>query len=103
MRLSSAPEGLSGFDILVSSENASIVEILSVSPPNWAGLSENETRDDTVLIRAVDLEKKVESGSENIGLGSLLLKSTSRGTTKITAEVVHMDDDEGNPIRPRLD
>ncbi|KXA94848.1 hypothetical protein AKJ65_03225 [candidate division MSBL1 archaeon SCGC-AAA259E19] len=102
LRLSSAPEGLSGFDILVGSENASIVEILSASPPNWAGLSENEIRNDTVLIRAVDLEKKVEPGSENIGLGSLLLKGTSRGTAKITAEVVHMDDDEGNPIRAEV-
>lgn len=43
LSLSSAPEGLSGFEILVSSENASIVETLSASPQTGPGCQKKQS------------------------------------------------------------
>jgi parallel beta-helix repeat protein len=99
--INKVPDGLSGYNLTVSLSNASVAEILSVSPPSWAPLNDNSTLPaDVVWIKGVDLSDQVQSGATDINLGTLTLRGDRKGTTDIVIAVTKMDDDSGYPINP---
>jgi parallel beta-helix repeat protein len=102
--LDEAQDGLSGYNLTVSLSNASVAEILSVSPSSWASLNDNSTLPaDSVWIKGVDLSEQVQSGATDINLGTLTLKGDRKGTTDIVIAVTKIDDDSGYPINPTTD
>ena len=97
--LSEAPNGLSGYNISISIRNPSVVRTSRIIPPEWAALQTNGSiSEDTVWIKVVDLYEKIQSGSENIILASIVLEGLSEGTVELQVKANAMDDDFGDPI-----
>jgi hypothetical protein len=99
--LDSAPSGLAGYDLVIRLSNPAIAEIANVSYPSWASLfNTTENADGSVRISAVDLSRRIESGSTGITLGSITLQGLSSGSSSILMESVNMDADGGGVISP---
>lgn len=101
--LDTAPDGFSGYRILISMEDPSIAEVSAVTLPGWAELPEiTGVPGPEVSITAVDLMSKVEKGASGILLATLSVKGLSPGTTEILLSDPIFDDDEDRRIVPAL-
>jgi len=98
--LSTAPNGLAGYEISVYVEDPRVVEMVGVRFPGWAKLTDSSVKSDSALLKAVDLDDQIRVGENNIELATLKLKATRVGETAIKLAIIKMDDDEGNPITP---
>jgi len=91
--------GLSGYSITVRLSNPEIAEIVAVEFPSWATLKDSSTLPaDSVWIKAVDLQERVNLGDSNVVLAILKIRGDNQGKTEINVIVNQMDDDKGNPI-----
>jgi PKD repeat protein len=101
LTLSSAPNGLSGYNLTASLSNSSVAEILSVNFPDWATLYDNSMLpSDSVWIKATDLNDRIKRGGSNISLATLIIRGDKQGKSDIFINVTKIDDDDGNPIYP---
>jgi hypothetical protein len=99
LTLDSAPLGLSGYSINVTSADPSVAEIASVSFPSWATLNDNTTLPSgSVRMRAVDLNNQIQPGATSILLGTLTLEGLKTGSTPVLITVNELDDNSGNII-----
>ena len=98
--LSTAPNGLAGYEISVHVEDPRVAEIVDVRFPGWAKLTDSSVKSDSASLKAVDLDDQIRAGENNIDLATLKLKATRVGETTIKLAIIKMDDDEGNPITP---
>lgn len=101
--LSEAPDGLAGFEFNLTVANGSVAAVSNASYPDTFSLSETPTvgpDNETVHLKALDLESRVESGDENVTLARIELQGTAAGETNLTAESVQLDDDVGSAIDP---
>jgi len=100
--LSNAPDGLAGFEIVVSLSDGSVASISGVAFPGF-GLTHYEMLSSSkVLLKGVDLKGLVESGAGKSRIATLKITGLKAGTTKAKVQVVTMDDDAGNPIAPQV-
>jgi len=102
IRVSSLPEGLAGYDLVVTIADPSIAEIISVQYPAWAGLNNTTPSPpgDSLRLSSVDVNKNVQAGAENTLLATITVRADSTGTSEITLSDVHMDADGGDAITP---
>ncbi len=99
--LDTAPNGLSGYNITISLSNANTAEITSVKFLDWATLHSNSSLpDDSLWIKAADLDDQIKSGAMNITLATLTIRGDKPGTSNICTAVKKMNDDNGNSINP---
>lgn len=99
--LSIAPEGLSGYNLTVSLDDASLGEIIDVSFPSWSGISLNGPLPaDTVWIKSVDLNNQIVSGAVNVTLCTLTIRGDATGETGITLTPEMVDADFGGRYAP---
>jgi len=97
IRLSEAPNGLSGFELTVS-VNPSVALIKRVEFPGF-GLNESSgAPGSNVSIKAVDINNVVKPGDTNPELAVLVIEGISTGEAALNIEVKELDDDHGNPI-----
>jgi len=97
IRLSEAPNGLSGFELTVS-VNPSVALIKRVEFPGF-GLNESYgAPGSNVSIKAVDINNVVKPGDTNSELAVLVIEGISTGDAALNIEVKELDDDHGNPI-----
>ena len=88
--------GLSGYNITVSINDSSIAEISSVEFPQWATIHSNTALpSDTVQIKAVDTNEKVQGKAENVILATLKIKGKAVGNTTLKITAYRIDDDSG--------
>lgn len=99
-----APQGLSGYDLVVSLNNTAVADIAAVSyDSTWAQMALSPTLPaDSARIGAVDTLQKIYPGSTSgqILLATITLRGTATGTTGIGVGSINMDDDSGNGIIP---
>ncbi len=102
--LTSAPDGLAGYDLQVTLENPAVGEIIAVQYPVWAALSNTTPPPpaDSLRLSAVDLGKSVEAGAEDVLLATITVRADSTGNSAITISDVNMDADGGTGIAPGL-
>ena len=100
LKLDSAPNGLSGYDITIFLENGMVADILRVDFPKWANLSLSSVGHDSAKLRAVDLEDEIKPGATDVELATIVLVDTKQGESLIKIVVNKMDDDYGDPIEP---
>ncbi len=101
--MNSIPPGLAGYDLVVTCSNASVAEILSISYPSWAGLSNNTVITPSSLkLSAVDTNRQVQLNATNVVLANVTVKGNAAGTTSIVITKVHMDTDGGGIITPDI-
>ena len=96
--LSEAPDGVSGFDIVVSLSNANVASIVSAEFPGFGLTQYTQISDIQVRLKAVDFAGVIESGATNVTLATLTLQALKKGSTDIQISVNIMDDDSGYPI-----
>jgi hypothetical protein len=97
IRLSEAPNGLSGFELTVS-VNPSVALIKRVEFPGF-GLNESSgAPGSNVSLKAVDINNVVKPGDTNSELAVLVIEGISTGDAALNIEVKELDDDHGNPI-----
>lgn len=102
LTLDRAPLGLSGYQLVLSTDNPGVITLTGVSFPEWASLSEAEPKDGGFAVRAIDLNSKVEAGAVDIQLGVVTLKALAAGSAQIQVSKVQMDDDSGNQITAQI-
>lgn len=105
LSLSSAPDGLSGFTVVVSVGSTSTATIVNASVDGSFGLTNVTVADDgsSVRIKAVDLDNNTKPGATDIALGSVKVAGESDGETDLSVTVERLDDDDGNPISAATD
>ena len=96
--LSEAPNGVSGFDIIVSLSKASVGSIIEADFPGMGLAQYTQISSSEVRLKAVDLSGVVESGAINIVLANLTIQGVKKGTADIQISVSMLDDDSGYPI-----
>lgn len=100
--LDNAPTGLSGFVMDVSIDNPAIASIVGVDFPASFLTSQTPPTDSRWRLVAVDLQRLIERGATQATLATLRVQGHDAGTTKVHLQVVKMDDDDGNPMQPRV-
>jgi hypothetical protein len=101
--LDSAPKGLAGYDVTLILRDFAVANIIKVEFPPWAKLSDSSIRNNSIKLKAVDLEDRIRPGSTDIELASIVFGNTKQGESMIELTVNKMDDDEGNPITPIIE
>lgn len=100
LTLDTAPSGISGYQVTVSSDNPAVVKITGATFPAWAALSEAVPADGgAYALRAIDLNSGVEAGASGITLATLSLQATGAGNAKVTIQGLQVDDDAGNALQ----
>lgn len=102
--LSEAPEGLAGYDLVLTLSNPGTARITAVSYPSWAGLSNSSgIPGEQVFMSGVDINRQVQAGATGILLGTVTVEGGITGTSTLTVTDVHMDADGGAGIVPLVD
>jgi len=97
--LTSAPEGLAGFNLSVTLAEPAVGEIVSKTLPGWASMNRSSTLPaDTVWIEAVDLGKSVQAGATNILLCEVTIRGDQPGISAIQVQPIQIDADGGGII-----
>jgi DNA-binding beta-propeller fold protein YncE len=99
--LNTALQGLSGYNITLASNNASIAEIVGVTYPAWASMPKNSTLPaDRAWFKGVDLEGT--SGTQNITFFTVTLLGDAAGITTLTITPEKVEDREGGRYNPSV-
>jgi len=93
--LDSAPDGLAGYDLVVSLATPGVAEITHVGYPPWANMNTPAlTPNQSVLMSAADGNKQEEAGVTGIVLATLTVKGDADGKTAIVISSVNIDTDK---------
>ena len=98
--LSDAPQGLAGYKLTVKYPS-SIVTVTGASFPSWASsLNLKNSVSGGYLISAVDINKQVQAGSNNIELGTITVSGTAAGSATFSIADIQMNDDNDAVMSP---
>jgi len=95
--LSRAPTGIAGYEIIVRLIGE-VADIVDVRFPDWAGLRDKSISNYQARLKAVDIQDRIQVGSEEIVLAEVVFRGKAEGEARIEIEVVRMDDDRGESI-----
>ena len=103
MRVDTLPAGLSGYNITVASDNATIADIYAITVPSWATLSTVSTLPaSSVTVLAADLGDVVGAGASSTTLMYVKIRALSAGTANLTIVANTFDNDVGGAISPTV-
>ncbi len=100
--LSQAPAGLAGYDVWLNVDDPSVARLARIDFPDFGLVREVEASEDRVRIAAADLLRVVEVGDADSTLATVTVEGARRGATFIELSIIHMDDDSGDPMTPRI-
>jgi len=104
LHLDLVPQGLTGYALSMSLENPGPAEIISVSFPSWATLSDNSTLpSDTLIILAADLGSQIGNDTPNVPVANMTIRADAPGTTRIIFDSYEINDEDGNPVIPVIE
>ena len=100
--LDEVPTGFAGYKVEVTLEQSSTA-IIDVAFPTWAQLNSLDpdiatTPSASVIVTAVDLQKKIEAGMRDIELFQMTLLSSDGNLNQIKMNVKELTDDVGSPV-----
>jgi len=100
--LSTAPDGLSGYNVTVRVADPSTATIVEASVPERYSLREARVVDDgaAAVLKAVDANDEVRSGDSAVPFGTVTVRGESAGETELRVAVTQVDDDDGGRVRP---
>jgi hypothetical protein len=94
--LDNAPKGLAGYQFSVTVWNPGTVQIIEVSYPSWAALSNTTgVPGESITMNAVDLNQEVQAGATGIVLGAITVQGGTAGTSNISVGDIQLDTDGG--------
>lgn len=97
-----ASQGLSGYDMTISLVDAEVATIDSVDLPEFGLSDASRPSPGTTKIRVADLNDLITFETSEARLVTLQLKGSKPGTSEIIVALNAMDDDNGDPIEPRI-
>ncbi|EMA52949.1 hypothetical protein [Halococcus thailandensis] len=102
LTLSTAPEGVSGYDLVVRLSDPSVGTITNASVADAFGLDRVSVSDNgtMVTLSGVDVDENVQPGATGISLGTVEITGESTGASDIVVEQVNLDDDNGTAVEP---
>ena len=103
LTLSDAPDGLSGYRISLSVEDAAIARVEGAAYPEALqdGLTKSPEQDtSSATLEALDIDDAIGAGATDVELGSVKLVGEAPGEVTLTAEVHDLDDDTGTALDP---
>jgi PKD repeat protein len=96
-----APEGLSGYEITVASDDPDVAVVTGIAFPAWAGMNENGTVPaGSIDVKAADLNNAVRAGAADVTLCTLTLRGVAAGSAGIAITRKQIDDDSGGRYAP---
>ncbi|AWB28227.1 PGF-CTERM sorting domain-containing protein [Halococcoides cellulosivorans] len=105
--LSEAPNGVSGYEVTLASDNASVLQVAGgdrVSPVTWSDafdtINTYSRADDgsAITIEATDPNEMVQDGAEDIELATIEMDAMSEGYAGLSVGVHELQDDTGADI-----
>jgi PKD repeat protein len=101
--VSSLPDGLSGYNFTVSIADPGVAEIVGISYPSWANLTENSSLPgSSVYLKTLDGNSQLEAGAEDVVLATITVYGKEMGSTNLTLDIHRLDDDTGSEIEAEL-
>ena len=101
--LDEATQGLSGYNISVELLSPDVGEIVGVSFPDWATLTDNSSVPaDSVILKGVDSGQQITPPSYNVSFGTVTLRGDQEGTSILNITINVMDDFYGGIYRPAI-
>jgi len=99
--LTSAPEGLAGYELVLSFETDGVATFAGAEYADAFGLTTDPAVGDdgrTVRLEAADVGGNVPSGASNVTLATVELRGVSAGETAVEVRPVQFDADGGTPM-----
>ncbi|WP_435065485.1 S8 family serine peptidase [Halobaculum sp. EA56] len=105
LTLTSAPDGLSGFNVTVTVSNATAATLTGASVPREYVLNTTSVGPDgtTLTIKAADTSNVTVPGDTDVTIATVELRGETRGNTSLNVTVNQMDDDDGRPVDPLVE
>jgi PKD repeat protein len=101
--VNSLPDGLSGYNFTVSIADPGVAEIVGISYPSWANLTENSSLPrSSVYLKTLDGNSQLEAGAEDVVLATITVYGKEMGSTNLTLDIHRLDDDTGSEIEAEL-
>lgn len=101
--LTDAPSGLAGYAITATITNPDVASFTTATFPNSFGIATDESPPDDsseITLKAVDIDNNISAPTGEIPLATLHVRAEAGGETKITPNVLQMDDDAGQAMSP---
>ncbi|MFA5296229.1 MAG: PKD domain-containing protein [Methanoregulaceae archaeon] len=101
--MNKAPQGLAGYNVVVSLVNGSVADITAVTYPAWATMPPTSVLPgDSIRIGGVDSGQAIAPGAADVVLATLTVRGTVEGSTAIHLSDLTMDGDGGVVLTPTL-
>jgi hypothetical protein len=100
VRLSDAPDGLSGYNLTVTLADGSVATLTDASVPDQFNLTDTNVSASEVTLSGVDTDDAVGANATEILLGEIALRGEAGGTTELTVSATRIDDDGGDAVAP---
>lgn len=97
-----ATDGLSGYMIRFFLVNSEVAQITNVVLPDFGSTESSNLPNNTVEIAALDVHDIVGIGTEEALLATLELEGLNSGNSGIALEIIAMENDNSNPVEPRI-
>jgi PKD repeat protein len=103
MVLDEAPDGVSGYSLIVTVSDPSVATITAVGFPGWARMQENSTLPaSSCTMKTSDLNELVQTGSTSVLLGNVTLQGLKAGSTTLVITLKRMNNDPDYRMYPTL-
>jgi PGF-CTERM protein len=97
IRLSGAPDGLSGYNLAVALDDGTAA-LTNASVADGFGLTNTTVSSDTATLEGVDTDGAVGPGDSDILLGTLTLRGEAAGTTDLAVRTSSLDADNASAL-----
>ncbi|NLV12398.1 cell surface protein [Haloarcula argentinensis] len=101
--LTSAPDGLAGYQLELSVDDRAVARFENASYPDRFGLTTDpvvSSDGGTVTLEAADLDGQIEPGASGVTLATVTLAGVGVGETQVTVASNQVDADGGGAVEP---
>ncbi|GGK64861.1 cell surface protein [Haloarcula sebkhae] len=101
--LTSAPDGLAGYQLELSVDDPAVARFKNASYPDRFGLTTDpvvSSDGGTVTLEAADLDGQIEPGASGVTLATVTLAGVDVGETQVTVASNQVDADGGGAVEP---
>jgi len=101
--LTSAPNGLSGYNVVLTVDDPDVARIEAASYPDRFGLTtdpEIAESGETVTLEAADMGSTIDAGATDVTLATVEVAGDAPGEAELSVEPRQVDANDGDRIRP---
>ncbi|WP_424003595.1 cell surface protein [Haloarcula salina] len=101
--LTSAPDGLAGYQIELSLDDSAVARFENASYPDSFGLTTDpvvSSDGGAITLEAADLDGQIEPGASDVTLATVELAGVAAGETQVTVASSQVDADGGGAVEP---